>query len=113
MTCFHCRDQQAVPWCTGRRLVAKGALGVVTGAENRDLFWDTGDGKRDVDRCQKQRGPGTTTREGRGDFCLLHTTQCSKKKKRKMVKRTLVEEDRVRSEEQVKEGLRSETGGRK
>lgn len=23
MSCFHCRDQQAVPWCTGRRVVAR------------------------------------------------------------------------------------------
>ena len=36
MTCFHCRDQQAVPWCARRRVVARGSLGVVTGAENRD-----------------------------------------------------------------------------
>ncbi len=54
MTCFHYRDQQAVPCCTRRRLVAKAALGVVTGAENRDLFWDAVCGKRDVDRRRKQ-----------------------------------------------------------
>ena len=82
MTCFHCRDQQAVPWCTGRRLVAKGALGVVTGAENRDLFgtlWmesGTSIGARSNGGQEQPRGR-------KGDFCLLHTTQCSKKKKRK------------------------------
>jgi hypothetical protein len=54
MTCFRYRDQQAVPCYTRRRLVAKAALGVVTGAENRDLFWDAVCGKRDADRRRKQ-----------------------------------------------------------
>jgi hypothetical protein len=50
VACFHSRDQQAVPWCTGRRVDARGSLGVVTGAEHRDLFWDAACGRRHVDR---------------------------------------------------------------
>jgi hypothetical protein len=37
---------------TGRRVVARVPLGVVTGAENRDLFWAAPCGKRDDDRSK-------------------------------------------------------------
>jgi hypothetical protein len=53
VSCFHCRDQQAVPWCTlGGEWLRGSPLGVVTGAENRDLFWAAPCGKRDDDRSR-------------------------------------------------------------
>jgi hypothetical protein len=68
VSCFHCRDQQAVPWCTGRRVVARGSLGVVTGAENRDLVLDARCGKRDVDRSKRNgaraRGAWSSREDG-------------------------------------------------
>jgi len=53
VSCFHCRDQQAVPWCTLGGEWLRGPPSVWSQeAENRDLFWAAPCGKRDDDRSK-------------------------------------------------------------
>jgi hypothetical protein len=71
VSCFHCRDQQAVPWCTGRRIGGCEGAGSVCGHRSGEpgLVWGRCLWKAGC-RSDEANGVRATGFQVWGGFCL-------------------------------------------